>query len=55
MLTDPEKIKFGIYGTIVIAYMAAGILDLAGHNWKAGTTAIGFGILNVIIFFWRSD
>jgi len=48
-----QQAKFCIYGMIVVGYVVAGGIDLAGHNLKAGATAIGFGIINLVIFFWR--
>ena len=48
-----EVAKYLLYGLVVVCFMAAGTLDLVGRNWKSGILAVGFGILNALIFFWR--
>lgn len=48
-----ETAKFALHWTIIACYLAAGIMDLTGRHWKPGVLAIGFGILNMIIFVWR--
>ena len=46
--------KFGLYGITIVCYLVAGILDLVERNTKIGILAIGFGILNFVMFFYRS-
>ena len=45
--------KFWIYSAAGCCFLVAGILDLAAREYKAGVIAIGFGILNGLIFLWR--
>ena len=42
-----------LYLNIVCAFCIAGLLDLRAGETKLGVLAIGFGVLNGIIFFWR--
>ena len=45
--------KTALYIIMVLCFFGAGAADLYEHEWKAGICAIGFGILNAIIFLWR--
>jgi len=45
--------KFSLYGTVVVCFAAAGLPDLAAGEWKLGVTALLFGAVNAVVFFWR--
>ena len=45
--------KFYIYCVMIACYAAAGAIEFAAREWKAGILAFGFGILNAVIFLWR--
>lgn len=49
----PDIVKWTCYGLIVACFFLAGSVDLYERQWKLGTVAIGFGIMNALIFFWR--
>lgn len=43
-----------LYGVTVACFVAAGVLDVCQGHLKLGVVAIGFGIMNALIFFWRT-
>ena len=42
-----------LYSAIVACFCVAGGLDLVAGQIKQGVVAIGFGVLNGLIFLWR--
>jgi len=42
-----------LYSLIVAEFCIAGVLDLVAGQIKQGVVAIGFGVLNGLIFLWR--
>ena len=51
MLNDAKLV---IYGAIIAGYAAAGVIDLSQGEKKLGVLALLFGVVNAVIFFWRS-
>jgi len=41
------------YSTIVIGFLAGGVLDLREGNYKLAVVAVLFAAANGIIFFWK--
>lgn len=48
-----ENVKLILYLTMVFCYAGAGTIEFIAHRWKPGVLAIGFGILNALIFIWK--
>jgi len=46
--------RFLLYANIVASFAVAGVLDLRAGEHKLGVVALLFGVVNGVIFFWRS-
>ncbi len=48
-----DNVKLILYWMMVFCYAGVGSIELFGRHWKPGILAIGFGILNALIFIWK--
>ena len=59
MLLTPAKLATQcsqpspVYLIVVAGFLAGGVLDLRAGETKLGVVAIGLGVINAVIFFWR--
>jgi len=51
MLNDAKLV---VYGIVIVGYLVAGAIDLSQGEKKLGVLALLFGVVNAVIFFWRS-